>query len=164
MTANNKLADALRWIVSVLRKHNTTFQVSGGYAAHIYGAKRPVNDIDIDVPDENMESLLPDIQRYIIFGPAQYKDAKWDLQLITLNYNGQEIDIGGAFGAKIFNNETMCWVAVPAKLEAAQIHMVYGMKIPVVCPQDLITYKKLLSGEHQKVDIIAVQEYVSQNE
>ena len=161
---NNKLADALKWIVSILRKHNVPFLISGGFAANIYGAKRPVNDIDIDVPEEKMELLLPDIKPYITFGPAEYKDEKWDLKLITLNYNGQEIDIGGAFDTKIFDEQNKVWVHCPAKFETAQIHTVYGVEVPIVRPQDLIEYKKLLSGEHQKTDIAAVQEHIAENE
>jgi hypothetical protein len=64
-----------------------------------------VNDLDIDVPEDKMEFLLPDIEQYIKFGPAVYKDEKWDSKLITLNYYDQEIDIGGAFDTKIFNEQ-----------------------------------------------------------
>jgi len=160
---NNKIEDALKWIVSILRKYNITFQISGGFAANIYGAKRPINDIDIDVPEDVMELLLPDIEPYITFGPARYKDKKWDLKLITLNYKGQEIDIGGAFEAKIFDGQNKVWVHCPAKFETAQIHTIYGVEVPVVRPQDLIEYKKLLDGEHQKTDIAAAEEYLAKN-
>lgn len=161
---NNKLADALKWIVSILRKHNVPFQISGGFAANIYGAKRSINDIDMNIPEDKMEIILPDIEKYITFGPADYKDEKWDLKLITLNYNGQEIDIGGAFDTKIFDDKKKVWVHFPAKVETAQTHTVYGIEVPIVRPQDLIEYKKLLSGEHQKTDITAVQEYIAKNE
>ena len=163
MNTNKKLADALKWIVLILRKHDVPFQISGGFAANIYGAKRPVNDIDMDIPEDKMELLLPDLKPYITFGPAEYKDEKWNLELITLNYNGQEIDIGGAFNTKIFDEKNKVWENYPAKFETAQVQTVYGIEVPVVRPQDLIGYKKLLSGEHQKVDIAAVQEYISRN-
>jgi hypothetical protein len=160
---NNKLANTLKWIVSVLRKHDVPFQITGGFAANIYGAKRPVNDIDIDVPEDKMELLLRDIKQYITFGPAEYKNEKWDLKLITLNYNGQEIDIGGAFKVKIFDEQNKIWVHCPAKFETAQIHAIYGIEVPTVCPKDLIEYKKLLSGDHQKTDILAVEKFLSKN-
>lgn len=160
---SNKLADALKWIVPILKKHEVPFQVSGGFAANIYGAKRPINDIDIDIPEDKMGILLSDIKQYITFGPGHYQDTKWDLKLMTLNYHGQEIDIGGAFNTIIFDEQNKAWIHCPAKLETAQTHVVFGVEVPVVHPQALIEYKKLLSGEHQKVDIAAVQEYISQN-
>ena len=161
---NNKLADTLKWTVSILKKYNVPFQISGGFAANIYGAKRPINDIDIDIPEDKMKLLLPDIEQYITFGPAEYKDEKWDLKLITLNYHDQEIDIGGAFDTKIFDEQNKVWVHCPAKFETAQTHAVYGIEVPIVRPQDLIEYKKLLNGEHQKTDIAAVREYIAKNE
>lgn len=158
---NNKLESALKWIIPILQRHNMPFQISGGLAANIYGAKRPVNDIDLDVPEDKMELLLPDIKQYIMFGPARYKDEKWDLRLITLSYNGQEIDIGGAFETKIFDEQNKTWKLSPVKFETAQTHTVYGIQVPVSDPTELIEYKKLLSGEHQKVDIEAVKKYIS---
>jgi hypothetical protein len=155
------LEPALKWIISILRKHNIPFQITGGLAAHIYGATRPINDIDIDVPDDKMDLLIPDIQKYITFGPAKYKDAKWDLKLITLNYNGQEIDIGGKSGEKILNDETKKWVHFSEKFKTTQRHTIFGIQIPVITPKDLIEYKKLLTGNHQKIDIEATEKYIA---
>ena len=160
---NNKLENALKWIVPVFGKHNVPFQITGGFAANIYGAKRPVNDIDIDVPEDKMDILLPDIEPYITFGPAHCKDERLDVKLIKLNYKSQEIDIGGAFDVKIFDDQNKVWIHCPAKFETAQIHSIYGIQVPIVSPQDLIEYKKLLSGEHQKTDITAVQKYIAKN-
>lgn len=98
------------------------------------------------------------------FGPDHYVDEKWDLQLTTLNYKGQEIDIGGAFDTKIFDDLNKTWVHCPADFETAQNHRVFGIQVPVVAPRDLIEYKKLLIGEHQKQDIAAVQQFISKKE
>lgn len=153
----HKFEKALGWIVSLLQKHEAPFQITGGFAARIYGAKRPLNDIDIDIPENMIELLVPEIRQYIIFGPGRYIDERWDLKLITLNFDTQEIDIGGAFETKIFDDNNNQWKHMPAHFERAQICTVFGMKIPVIAPEDLIAYKKLFSGEHQKVDIEAVK-------
>ena len=160
---NKKIFLALKWITTILQKHQIPFQISGGFAAHIYGSTRPVNDIDIDLPEEKFDLILPEIKPYIIFGPAQYKDARWDLKLVTLNYNGQEIDLGGAFKAKIFNDELQSWTNFSANLQKTQSHNLNGLIIPVIAPQDLINYKKLLSGNHQKKDIKAIENYLKSN-
>ncbi|MBI2463679.1 hypothetical protein HYV57_01865 [Candidatus Peregrinibacteria bacterium] len=159
----HKLEKALKWIVCIFQKNEVPFQITGGFAAHIYGAKRQVNDIDIDIPENMMKFLIPDIQEYVTFGPGRYKDERWNLKLITLNYKTQEIDIGGAFETKIFDDMNNQWKHIPAHFEMCQIHTIFGMRIPVISPEELIAYKKLLSGEHQKGDIEAVKQYMYEN-
>ncbi len=153
------LTIALKWITEILKKHDVQFQISGGLAAHIYGAEREVNDIDIDIPEEQMELIVSDIQDFITFGPADYIDEKWNLKLITLNYKGQEIDIGGAYKTKIFDDKSQSWISSPADLNSSEIHTFQGIELPVVEPKSLIAYKSLLNGEHQKSDIEAVKKY-----
>src|SRR5690348_12670369 len=49
---NKDTKSALHWIVNILKKLNINFQIAGGLAANIYGADRPLHDIDIDIPEE----------------------------------------------------------------------------------------------------------------
>lgn len=155
-----EIKEALIWIVKILEKHEIPFQITGGMAARIYGAKRKLKDIDMDAAEEDMEKIVPEVKRYIVFGPAQYKDERWNLELLTLKYLEQKIDISGANKAKIFNDQKKAWQNFPANLKTAQIYNVYGIQVPVVNPKDLIKYKKLLSGKHQKEDIKFIQDYI----
>ncbi len=156
----SKLEKALKWIVNILKKHNVPFQIAGGFAAHIYGAKRSVNDIDLDIPEEKFKTILPDIEKYITFGPDRLKDEKWDLDLIVLNYEGQMIDISGAYKTKIYNEKNKTWESYPAQFETAQIKTIFEIEVYVMNPKDLMEYKKILNGEHQKIDIEAVKNYL----
>lgn len=150
-----KTIDALVWITSILNKYEILFQISGGLAAKLYGSSRPLNDIDIDIPKECFEKILKDVKEYIIFGPADYKDKKWDLYLMTLNYNGQEIDIGSA-DIKIYDAKTDKWLSFTTNFESSVWKDVAGMKVPVMPKAELISYKRFLDGEHQKIDIKAI--------
>lgn len=158
---DEKVANALRWIISIFEKHNVKYQLTGGFAAHLYGATRPINDLDLDIPEEDFPKILPDINEYIIYGPAHYKNEKWDLDLITLNYKGQEIDLGGAYKTKIFDDSKQKWIRSPADLSNVFYFEVDGIKVKTVPPHDLIEYKSLLGGDHQEVDINAVKEYLA---
>lgn len=147
---------ALEWIVDILKKYQVPFQISGGCAAKIYGSPRELNDIDIDIPENCFEKIISDVKPYLVFGPAQYKDGKWDLYLMTLNYKGQEIDIGGQ-NAKISTKDCSQWIDFHTDFSKAMKKEFLGLEVPVIPKEDLISYKQLLDGDHQQVDIQSIK-------
>lgn len=145
MTDRAIAAEALRWIVGILKEHKIPFQVSGGLAALAYGAVRPLNDIDIDVPHAALDVLAEATQQYIVSGPEHFQDKDWDLQVLTLNYKGQDIDLDGADSMKVFDKESQQWIPVPGSLDTVQYREVLGMMLPVKDARDLIFYKRKLN-------------------
>jgi hypothetical protein len=156
----NKLLKALYWIIGILNKHSIEYNISGGFSAHLYGSNRQINDIDIDISENDFEKIYNDVNSFIILGPEDYKDERWDLKLMTLNYFGQEIDISGAFNQKIFDDVSQKWIHSPANFSKSRKITFEGIELHVIDPNDLVNYKKLLSGDHQKIDIKAVQEFI----
>jgi hypothetical protein len=156
-----KLEQALRWIVLILNKRKVEYQISGGLAAHLYGSNRPINDIDIDIPENKFNHIYDSIKDYITFGPKQFKDQRWDMKAVILNYNGQEIDIGGAYKTKICDTNKGKWVNLPANLSTAKNFNINGLEIKICNPYDLAEYKRLLKGQHQQNDIQAIEKYLS---
>lgn len=152
-----KAKDALKWIVGILDGKKIPYQISGGFSAKIYGSPRPLNDIDIDVPDERLQEIYEDVRQYVVYGPAHYLNGKWDLTLMTLNYHGQEMDIGGGDNPKVSNQARTEWVPIPTDFTRFVSMVVDRISINVIPPKELISYKQHLDGEHQKVDIEAVQ-------
>jgi hypothetical protein len=49
---------ALDWVIPILKEQKAPFHITGGFAAHLYGATRVVNDIDIDLPTSHLNQLL----------------------------------------------------------------------------------------------------------
>ena len=147
---------ALEWIVGILEKYEVPFQISGGCAAKIYGSPRELNDIDIDIPENYFSKIISDVKPYIIYGPDQYKDNKWDLYLMTLNYAGQEIDIGSG-NAKISTKDRNKWINFSTDFSKAVKKTFLGLEVPVIPKEDLVNYKQLLDGEHQQVDIESIK-------
>lgn len=158
-TVTDNQKESLQWIVSILNKHNIPFQISGGLAAKIYGSTRPLNDIDIDVPEGRIPELLDDVKEYITFGPAREIDRRWDIYVLTFTKNQQEFDICGVESVKIFDASADMWRDFPSDIGSATWVEYMGMKLPVIQKQELIEYKKLLEGEHQKVDIQAISSH-----
>lgn len=158
--ANRNTKEALGWVIKILKKHKVPFQITGGLAAKIYGSKRPLNDIDIDIPDKDFPKIIEDLEGFIVYGPKHYVDERWDCKLLTLNFKGQEIDISGANDTKICDARTGKWENVPIDFSTAILKEIYGITIPVVSPQDLIAYKNMLTGTHQKEDIKEVSTWI----
>ncbi len=155
--------DALEWMIGIFNKYKIEYQIAGGFAAKLYGSPRPLNDIDFDISEKNFSTILPDISGYITFGPSRLNDGKWDCELITLNYRGQEIDLCGVDSILMSNKERTKWIPYPNQSLNSLDIKAEGFTLKVIHPRDLATYKKELDGEHQMVDIQAIEEYLVAN-
>jgi hypothetical protein len=156
MNTMRKTKEAFTWIVGLLREHKIPFQISGGFAANIYGSNRPLADIDIEIPDEKIFEIQKRIKKFIIYGPKRYKDDEFDLLLMTLKYKGQEIDICGINSQKLFNKKTMKWNPERIDLSKATKKKVYNLIVPIISLKDLITYKKKISRDVDIQDVKAL--------
>jgi hypothetical protein len=148
---------AFIWIVGLLHKHAIPFQIAGGFAARLYGSERELADIDIGIPDDRFDDLYPEVKEYITFGPEQYLDDEWDLKLMTLKYEGQEIDIAGQTNIKIFDKDGSGWISASRDLSVSEIKEVYGLNVPVIPKDALIAYKKMLKREVDLLDLNAIE-------
>lgn len=153
-----KASKALRWIVEILHHHQIPFQIAGGLAARVYGSTRRLDDIDIDIPEESFAIIQPDVEAHIIFGPEQLHNDSWNIFLMTLDYHGQKIDLGGAHKTKIFNKQTEHWEELNSDLSLAKLNSVLGVEVPVISMKELIAYKTKIARE---VDIADVQEIMA---
>ncbi len=136
---------AFKWIVGLLQKHSIPFQISGGLAARLYGSTRDLADIDIGIPDDRFDDLYRDVKQYIIYGPERYLDDEWDLKLMTLKYQGQEIDIAGRDNIKIFDKSNKIWTPAHRDLTISEDKEVYGIIVPVIPKESLIAYKSKIA-------------------
>lgn len=143
---------AFLWIVDILERNKVVYKISGGFVARIYGVKRELADIDIEVPERDLSIIARETKSYIKFGPERYKDESWDLELLTLEYEGQEIDIACA-EATIFNQETKQWEKTVSDLQDANLMEVYGKIIPIEKMDTLISYKNKLGRDVDIEDV-----------
>jgi hypothetical protein len=157
-------ANTFAWLVSVLRTAGIDFVVTGGVAARSYGADRPINDIDIDIRNSDFTRLQAALGPYVAFGPARYRDEKWDLLLMMLDHEGQVVDIAGGDDVRIYDNKSNSWVSGRTDFTDVEYRDVLGVVVPVMSPQALADYKRLLNGDHQKVDVAAIESFLKSRE
>ena len=97
----SKILNALRWITNILDEEGIPYQVVGGLAARAYGAMRPIIDIDFYIPESELSKLLPRVDKYVIRHPQRYISDLFDVIFMALEFEGQEIELSIAEGAKI---------------------------------------------------------------
>lgn len=78
---------ALRWIVDILDSHNIPYQISGGVATRFYGARRKINDIDIDISEKYFPVLKNLFGDKIIWGPEKSISSEWIINTMQVNYS-----------------------------------------------------------------------------
>ncbi|MDD4988847.1 MAG: hypothetical protein PHV42_00260 [Candidatus Pacebacteria bacterium] len=146
---------ALKFIEDVFSKHHLERVYMGGFDAKMYGATRPLADIDVYVREEKLPMLAEEFKKYIVFGPKRYKDRNWDLQMFTFIYDGQVVDICGDESVKIFDEPDKKWIKPPTGFEKYTEAEIFGRKIKLITEPDLIKYKTFL---HRRVDVSDVKE------
>jgi hypothetical protein len=144
---------ALKWILWILEEPKVDFLISGGFAVRAYGSQRELADIDIEVPDKDIPAIAEKTKEYIIFGPQRYKDNFWILNLMTLKYSGQNIDIVGRDEAHIFNMHKGEWQVLNPKPKKKVIMEAYGMKLPIDTKEELIRYKSIIGRDVDMEDV-----------
>jgi hypothetical protein len=159
-----KTLNALRWIVGVLNEHEIPYRIGGGFAAHIYGSNRQINDIDVSLPGKYFSVIVPEVSEYITAGPKHYSNEKWDCDTLSLDYHGQEIDMTDIDTLKMSNKERTEWFPTKDRYRKFSnlVVNVEGIDVSLIDPRDLVAYKKELDGDHQLVDIEAVRKYIAE--
>ena len=147
---DNQIFRTLAWILPLLKSVNGVYEITGGFAAHLYGATRPINDIDFEVSKATINALEPLVSQYIIYGPAQYSDSTWNLYVMTLSYQGQEIDLSTAEGGFIKNKRNGAWEALDTHFGEPQLIGYQGLQLNVQSKEDLRHYKSKIAYEEEK--------------
>lgn len=148
---------AFHWIARILRKNKVPFRISGGLAANSYGSERELVDIDIDVPDDALMKLMPLLKKFKFAGPNHYKDGEWDVNSISIDCNGQDVDLIGADSQKIFNKNTQAWEKLKVNFSQSSKKKVFGLVVPVISKKELIVYKSKIRRGVDLLDVKALK-------
>ena len=151
----SKILNALRWITNLLDEEGIPYQVVGGLAARAYGALRPIIDIDFYIPESGLSKLLPRVEKYVTRHPQRYISDLFDVIFMALEFEGQEIELSIAEGAKIFNSKEKRWVSEKIDFNDSNYLEIEGVLVPVIPLDRLIRYKRILA---RAVDLQDIEE------
>lgn len=77
-----KVVQVLIWIKNTLEQQGVPYQIVGGLASHIHGGSRLVADIDLYIPREHVEEILPQVASSISKPLAHMVEGSWDLDYL----------------------------------------------------------------------------------
>ncbi len=159
-----KTIQALTWVVGILNRLEVPYRIGGGFAAHVYGSSRPINDVDISLSGKFFPAIVAEVKDYITAGPKHYSNEKWDCDTLSLNYHGQEIDMTDIDTLRMSNKERTEWFYTKDRYRKYPNRTlnIEGTSVSLIDPRDLVAYKRELDGDHQLVDIASVEEYIAE--
>lgn len=152
---SEKVKTALIWLKGILESNHVHYQIVGGLAAHIHGGTRPVADIDLYIPKEEVKRLLPLVSQFISKPLSHYVEEGWDLEYLQLIYQGQKIEIGLSPGTKIKSSNSGSWVELPTDFSKSVLKSYLGVVLPTMPVAELVEYKRILG---RPVDLIDIDE------
>lgn len=143
-------------VLDLLVAQAIPYQVTGGLAARLYGSRRELADIDIDVRTRDLAPLYHELVKNGCtprFGPGWYRDDEWHLMLASVEFDGQLIDLAGCDTAMIRDTRDGTWAKYPDCLEDASTVMLGGREVRIISRENLIRYKQLLEREVDLEDL-----------
>ncbi|MDP3987061.1 MAG: hypothetical protein Q8P81_02435 [Nanoarchaeota archaeon] len=156
MKSEEKAEVALRYIMPLLKKYNFKWCISGSFACYLYGVKRPIGDIDIDVEadekDKDFRSLVNDVKGYTTDFPFQlWIDENYDNWVMNVVVSGQLLSICSTKNLKLFNKEKGEYGLFyeNGKIPTPRILSFRNIKIPISQPEYVIRMKEALAVKKQ---------------
>jgi hypothetical protein len=149
-------AAALHWIIDLLNERHIPFLLCGGLAAHVYGARRSLNDIDLLVPADRLQEIAA-AGAAVTTKPLERRcEEGWDVEYVQFKVEGVKIEIGGTPGARIFDKGHSTWRDLEANLAKAHRATLLGVALQVMDRDELAAYKAMLGREVDTEDLIAL--------
>ena len=152
-SADQQVAEALRWISEIFTRTGARYQVVGGLAARAYGATRPLVDLDFYVQAEDLPRVLANVGDSCVWGPEHFRDEIWDLTFAKLEKHGVQIELAEAEGARYFSLGTGEWLDQGVVFQNSEQHTVLGVEIPVMPRGQLLAYKRALNRPVDRLDL-----------
>lgn len=157
LSQERNTAGAFAWITALLDDGGFGWVVVGGLAARTYGSARPLADIDIDVPRAALIFVAERAREFITFGPQRYQDSDFDIELLSLRWGEQDIDLTAAEDIRLFERGAGVWREVPTDMKAFETYPIFGRSAPVMSRELLVQYKRMIDRPVDRVDIEAIE-------
>lgn len=166
-----KAITALEYIIPLLKKYHFRWCISGSLACHLYGVKRPITAIDIDVEttkdDPNFKHLLNDVREHTQLPFQLWIDKNYDNWVTNVVINGQILSICTTQELKLFNKQKGEYeLFYQGEIPEPVIVKFDSLRIPLAPKESVLRMKEALAvkkGVDEK-DIKSMKRIIAQDE
>ena len=151
MNKRKKAFQALQFIIPIIKRYNFRWMITGGFASYVYGVKRPITDIDIDIQTsknhKKFKGFLNELKPFITQRLEHFNDINYDYYNFEITYHGQLIDICPSKELRIFNKRNEGYVSLYGLFGGfpkPKIIKWYGLRLPLLPKQMIIKNKEML--------------------
>jgi hypothetical protein len=138
--------DALRFVIPLLESMKVRWVITGGFACYVYGVKRKLTDIDIDIDiskdNPGFATFVKSVEPYITQPLMHYVSDSYDNYNLEATVSGQILDICTMPELKMFDKATATYQTFYKNgfpnIENADFH---GIALPLLS-KDLIILNK----------------------
>ena len=155
---DDQASEALRWIAGILRHVGAKYQVVGGLAVRAYGGTRELVDLDLYVESARYTEVIDRVGDACVWGPEEYQDAMWDLRFAKIDWGGVRIEVAEADGARYFDRLRGVWTDQEVDFARSEERKVLGVTLPVMPREQLVSYKRGLDREVDRLDVQELEE------
>lgn len=154
----SKHSVTLRWIVELLNQRRIPCAFCGGLAAAGYGSKRPLNDIDLFVPNNRFVEVVELGNQYISKAAQRYCESSegWDVEYVQFKHCDVKVEVANDRDAFIYDMAEKSWVRLNIDYSNCQYQSVLGIYIPLMHRDELIAYKNKLARPVDCQDVEAM--------
>ncbi|MBT8397653.1 MAG: hypothetical protein HKO65_09580 [Gemmatimonadetes bacterium] len=153
-----EITEALSWITRLLDAGGVPRQFVGGLAARAYGGTRELNDIDLYVPDSDLDRIAEAGAAHLVREPRHHFDKHWDLIFLQFLFAGRQIEIAGADSARVWDSVSGRWRPADVDFSRSVVCRVEGFCVPIMPLSQLMDYKRGLARPVDLVDLAEIAE------
>lgn len=155
--ADPDLRPVLRRLIDTMDALGAPLEVTGGLAARIHAATRPLVDVDVWVPAPAAETALARLGGRVVrpFGP--HRDAHWDLTFGRIDLDGVPLEIGVPEGGR-YRDAAGAWHDVTVDFARSERGVFQGVELPVTPVETLRVLKGRLGRPVDIVDVAGMGE------
>lgn len=148
---SQKQINAIKTMDNILNQHNIPYVIIGGLAALAHGVKRTLVDIDIQVRENDIETVREVFKDYIQTDLRHYKTDHWNIIQMILNIDGVTVDVCQQEGFTCIKDSNE--YHLPHSIDTAYSIEFQKKTLPVLPRNILIEYKKFIYRDVDRADL-----------
>ncbi|MDA1061246.1 MAG: hypothetical protein O3B47_05670 [bacterium] len=161
---------ALNYIIPILKKFNFRWCISGSFACYLYGVKRPIAAIDIDVEtykdDPAFKRFIKEVEPFTQLPFQLWIDKNYDNWVMDVVFEKQLLSICTTSDLKLLNKKSQIYELYYKQGIPEPLFIDFeGIALPVAPKESVLKMKEALAHKKavDRVDISGMQKLLDKS-